>query len=295
VKQTIEKRLRENIEPFFDHLEMILDDEYRVTLAGHVKPIVESLDNYKRNPSLYDDLIARKCRELGLKSIPEQNLAVIADLEKPEAVLSAEVKAKYEAAGEKKAPSLYYRLKEIALRYGTQADNLAALIFFLKETERNLLHISVVRRIGFYLKNLFAGRKKEITQNNIVFSYVPERGKIERKRASLNDLVGDASLYHKYMIKFKEDLETESYARTHTPQHAKDLEKFIDTSFSSLADVLEKCHGFRDWLGRENNRRLLRRIPDKRQEDFNDLLLHINRTCIVNNYNLQEFDKYKGK
>ena len=94
VKQTIEKRIQESIEPFFGHLEMILDDEYRVTLAGHVKHIVGSLDNYKKNPTHFDDLIARQCRELGLKSIPEQNLAVIADLEKPETVLSAEVKAK---------------------------------------------------------------------------------------------------------------------------------------------------------------------------------------------------------
>jgi hypothetical protein len=294
VRLTIEKRVRENIDPFFAHLEMILDDVYRVTLAGHVQPIVGTLANYKKNPALYDDLIGRQCRELGLKNSPEQNLAVIADLEKPEAVLAAEVKAKYEGA-ERKTPSRYYRLKEIALRYGSQADNLAALIYFLKETERSLLHISLGRRIGLFLRSLFSTRKREISSHNIAFTYVPDKGKIERRRASLNDLIGDASYYYKYLVKFKEDFSTEAYTstRTSTPRHAQELEKFIDTSFSSLAQVLEKCHGFRDWLGRENNRRLLRRIPERRQEDFNNLLLHITRTCIVNNYNLQEFDKVR--
>ncbi len=293
VKHTIEKRVRENIDPFFAHLATIIEDVYRVKLAGHVKPIVETLSNYKKNPGLYDELIARKCRELGLKSDPEQNLAVLADLDKSEAVLSAEVKAKYEGTGDKKTAGRYFRLKEIALRYGSQADNLASLVYFLKESERNLLRISIFRRIGLALKNLFSGRRREITPTNIVFTYVPDKGKIERRRASLNDLVNDASFFYKYLVKFKEDLETESYVKTHTPQHIKDLDKFIDTSFTTLADVLEKCHGFRDWLGRENNRRLLRRIPDKRQEDFNNLLLHINRTCIVNSYNLQEIEKHK--
>jgi hypothetical protein len=294
VKHTIEKRVRENIDPFFAHLEMILDDVYRVKLAGHVKPIVESLSNYKRNPGLYDELIARKCRELGLKGDPEENLAVIADLDKPEHVLAAEVKAKYEDSEAGKSPSRYFRLKEIALRYASQADNLAALIYFLRETERSLLRISFLRRLGLALRNLFSGRNKEITPTNIVFTYVPDKGKIERRRASLNTLINDAAFYYKHLVKFKEDLETESYGKTHTPRQARDLEKFIDTSFATLADILEKCHGFRDWLGRENNRRLLKRVPERRQEDFNNLLLHINRTCIVNNYTLQEMDKLKA-
>jgi hypothetical protein len=295
VKQNIEKRVRENIEPYFSHLEMILDDEYRVTLSGHVQHIIGSLNNYKKNPSHYDELIARKSRELGLKSNPEENLAVIADLEKPESVLSAEVRAKYEGADAKKTPSRYYRLKEIALRYCSQGDNLEALIYFLRESERTLLRVSILKRIGLFFRNLFSSRKPEIGQDNITFTYVGSRGKIERRRASLNDMLSNASFYFKYLKKFREDIETESYARTHTPQQAKDLEKFIDTSFSSLADILEKCQGFRNWLGRENNRQLLRRIPDRRQEDFNNLLLHINRTCIVNNYNLQEFDKFKNR
>ena len=295
VKQSIEKRISENIDPFFSRLEMILDDEYRVTLSSHVPYIVGSLNNYKKNPSHYDDLIARKCRELGLKSNPEENLAVIADLEKPESVLSAEIRAKYEGAEVKKSPSRYFRLKEIALRYCSQAENLEALIYFLRETERNLLRLSLLKRLGLFLRSLFTTRRPEIGQNNILFTYVGSKGKIERRRASLNDMISDASFYYKHLSKFKEDLETESYGRTHTPQQSKDLEKFVDTSFASLADILEKCQGFRNWLGRENNRKLLKKIPDRRQEDFNNLLLHLSRTSIVNNYNLQEFDRLKDR
>ena len=295
VKQTIEKRIRENIEPFFGRLEMILDDEYRVTLSGHVQYIIGSFNNYKKNPSHYDDLIARKCRELGLKSNPEENLAVIADLEKPETVLAAEIRAKYEDAEAKKSPSRYFRLKEIALRYCSQGENLEALMYFLRETKRTLLHVSLLKRIGLFFRGLFTSRRPEIGQDNVTFTYVGAKGKIVRKRASLNEMLADASYYWKHLTKFKEDLETESYGRTHTPRQTQDLEKFVDTSFTTLADLLEKCEGFRYWLGRENNRKLLKKIPDRRQEDFNNLLLHIHRTCIVNNYNLQEFERVKNR
>ncbi|HEQ72307.1 MAG TPA: hypothetical protein ENN69_07450 [Spirochaetia bacterium] len=290
LKQSVEDRIQNSINPFFQRLEMILEDEYRLTLMDPIKLIVNSFALYKKDPTLYDELISRKARELGLKNDPELNLVIIADLEKPSSMIETEIKAKYQLTDDKRPANKPYRLKEIAGRYCSQTENVHALAAFLKDAEKALLHISIFKRIVLFLRNLFSGRGPEISHTDISFSYVAARGKIRREHTSLNDLIRNTEYYRDYLEKFKEELDLSTYTKSRNPRVTAEIEKFIETSFLSLNEIYEKSNGFREWLGRENNRTLLRRIPDRRQEEFNNLLLHVNRICIINNYNLHELD-----
>lgn len=291
LKQGIEERIQNTINPFFERLEMILDDEYRITLLEPIRMIVGTFQNYKKDTDLFDGMIAKKCSELGIRNNPELNLVIIADIEKSDQLIENEIKAKYEFQEGKKTGAKSFRLKEIAARYTSQADNIQRLISFLRDAERSLTHIPLFRRIILFFRNLFTHRQLEITHHNIVFSYVAAKGKIERKQTSLNALLKETVLYFDYLSKFREDLDFSGYTKTFNLQFAAEVERFIDTSFVSLNMIHEQCNGFREWLGREDNKQLLQRIPEKRQEEFNELLLHINRTCIVNNYNLHEIER----
>lgn len=291
LKQTIEERIQNTINPFFERLEMILDDEYRLALMDPIRMIVGNFQNYKKDSDLFDGMIAKKCSDLGVKNNPELNLVIIADIEKPDHVIENEIRAKYEFQEGKKTGAKSYRLKEIALRYISQADNIQHLIGFLKETEKILVHIPLFRRIVMFFRNIFSGHRVEISHHDIIFSFVAARGKIARRQTSLNELVKNASLYFDYLLKFREELDFSGYTKSFNLQLAAELERFIDTSYISLNEIYEKSNGFREWLGRENNSQLLRRVAEKKQEEFNEILLHINRTCIVNNYNLHELDR----
>jgi len=290
LKQAIAERLKNTLAPFFDRLEMILEDEYRVQLYPHIKMIVGTVLNYKKDSSLFDEMIAKKCAELGLRNYPELNLTIIADLEKSESTIENEIKAKYELGEIKRSPGKAYRLKEIALRYISQYENIQRLLFFLKETEKTLLRISLFQRLAIFLSNLLKGRHSELRRHTIYFSYLPPRGKIIRIQANLAELIKEINLYCDYLSKFREEMEFSSYTKSFSLHFSNELQRFIDTSWQSLNSIYEKCCGFREWLGRENNRKLLKRIPEKRQEELNEILLHLNRTVIVNNYSLREIE-----
>ncbi|RPJ09658.1 MAG: hypothetical protein EHM28_00945 [Spirochaetaceae bacterium] len=292
LKQSIEDRIEKNITPFFDRLEMILSDEYIVTLFNPARIIIGTYARYKEEPDMFDDLLRRKCQELGLKNNPELNLIIIADLEKNEHQLAGEMTLKYEIQEKKTAFGKAYRLKEIALRYCTQHENLLAIAEFLREARQVLLHGSFFRRLFYFLKNIFTGKDSMFGGGDIHFSYLTQHGKIERKKVSLKELVLTVTLYDEHLVKFRELLDMHSYTKSVNPQLYSEIEKFVDTSYSELNEIFEKSNGFREWIGREKNRTVLKFIPERRQTDFSSNLLLINRAIIINRYSLQDFEKY---
>ncbi|MBN1522901.1 MAG: hypothetical protein JW904_00350 [Spirochaetales bacterium] len=295
LKKNIEDRIETNITPFFDRLEMILGDIYFINLFDHAKIIIGSYTTYREEMSMYDELLRKKSNELGVKNNPELNLIIIADLEKSESQIATEISSKYELADKKKAVSKAYRLREIAARYCTQHENLQILGEFLRESLDLLRQRSLFKRILNFFRIIFTGRGDALSGGDVHFSFLTLKGKIERNKVSLKELITTISLYDDHLQKFKGVIESNSYSKTVNPQLYSDIEKFVNTSYSELNEIFEKSNGFREWLGRENNSPLLRRISDRRQTDFSNTLLLLNRIIIVNRYSLQEFEKYQEK
>jgi hypothetical protein len=100
MKRIIEEKIRESINPFFDRLEMILDDEYRVAFLEKAKQIVGSLSQYKTDPDAYDRKIAEKYRAWGRKNYPDLNSEIVSDLDKPESEIEAAIRLHYQSSPE---------------------------------------------------------------------------------------------------------------------------------------------------------------------------------------------------
>ena len=60
-----------------------------------------------------------------------------------------------------------------------------------------------------------------------------------------------------------------------------------------MNDIFEQSDGFREWLGERKNSRLLKAIPVRKQEEFNNLLLAINHVLIINKHNIYNLEGFK--
>lgn len=293
IKTSIENRIINNINPFFSRLEMIKSDEYFIYLFDSVKSLVGSYENYRTKPAYFDKAIEKKCADLQIQSNPELNLLLIADLGKSEDLLNIEIKSKYENTEKAKTVSKPYRLREIAFRYISQAENISKLEYFFQEFY-NLTHVSsFIKRMVLLVLSFFTGKSMSVTTRDLIFRYSNPEGKIEIKQASLLQLMKRISIFQQFLLKSREQMNYFSSLKGINAQALKDIEKIIDTCFFEFNDIYEQSAGFREWLGKDQNKRILRKIPEKRQYDFSSLLLTLNRIAIVNKYNLMEFDKYK--
>ncbi|MBN1797016.1 MAG: hypothetical protein JW822_00445 [Spirochaetales bacterium] len=293
IKTSIENRIINTINPFFQRLEMIKSDEYVIYLFDAVKSLVGSFENYKAKARYYDREIEKKCSELNIKNNPELNLLLIADLGKSEALLNIEIKAKYESEEKEKPASKSYRLREIAYRYISQTENIAKLEYFFQEFYNIIQTPSFLKRLFLFFISLFSIKRPSFSYKDMLFRYSNPEGKIEIKQASLLQLIKRISSFHQFLAKSREQLSYFTSLKGIDTQGFKDIEKVVDTCFFELNDIHEQSTGFREWLGKEHNKKILKKIPEKRQYEFSSLILTINRIVIVNKYNLMDFEKYK--
>jgi uncharacterized small protein (DUF1192 family) len=293
IKTSIENRIINNINPFFQRLEMIKSDEYFIYLFDTVKNMVGNFENYKAKAGYYDKQIEKRCSELNIANNPELNLLLIADLSKSEALLNIEIKSKYESEEKEKPASKAYRLREIAYRYISQNENISRLEYFFQEFYNIIQTPSFIKRFFLFLISLFSGKRPSFSYKDVLFRYSNPEGKIEMKQASLLQLMKKISSFHQFLMKSREQLNYFSSLKRVDAQGVKDIEKVVDTCFFELNDIHEQSAGFREWLGKEHNKKILKKIPEKRQYDFSSLILSLNRVVIVNKYNLMDFEKYR--
>jgi hypothetical protein len=293
IKNSIENRILNNINPFFQRLEMIKSDEYLIYLFDVVKSIVGNYETYKRKPDYYDKIIEKKCTELNIKNNSELNLLIIADLSKSEALLNVEIKSKYESIDREKPTAKPYRLREIASRYVSQAENLTKLENFLMEFYNITQTSSFLKRLFYFLLSLLTGKRFPKVLKDITYRYFSPQGKIETREASLLQLIKRTGIFSQFLLKARDQFNYFSPLKGIDSEAITEMEKVIDNCFFELNDIYEQSAGFREWLGKDYNKRVLRKISEKRQDEFSNLLLTLNRIIIVNKYNLMDFEKYK--
>ena len=292
IKGNIKDRLENNIAPFFSYLEQILLDEYTVILRPELQRIVGVYAHYITNPAQNDRLIRQRCEELNLVYDQEIIINIIANLSKDQMTFVNEIKSRYqneEVADQKKN---VFRLKEIAARFVAQAANINRLENFVQAVQTVFQPVSFLKRLFDFIRKMFTGSNRRGTNKDFLFYYISRSGKLEKKHTSLKSLLKDLGMFKSFLVKFKGTLDFYSYTKSSSMITSRELENIIDNCITELTKIHEQCNGMREWLVSSKNQKNLARLPVSRQEEFNDLLLAINYTLIINKQHLRDLDRH---
>jgi len=292
IKNNIRERLENNIAPFFNYLEQILYDEYATVLRPELQKIVGVYSNYMTDPVYYDKIIKQRCAEMNFEYNQELILNIISNLSKDQNVFINEIRAKYqteEIADQKKN---VFRLKEIAARFVSQAANIHKLENFLIDVLTLFQPISFFKRIYNFLRKMIVGKETKKIKKDFIFHYSSRIGKLEQKQTTISSLLKDLQAFKNFLTKLKGTLDFYSYTKSSTTITTKELENIIDNCITELTRIYEECAGLKEWLIGNKNQKNLSKLPVSRQEEFNDLLLALNYTLIINKQHMRDLDKH---
>ncbi|MBN2739071.1 MAG: hypothetical protein JXR70_18980 [Spirochaetales bacterium] len=289
IKTGIINNMQNNILNFWNRLQDILQDEYIIKLRPALKTLIGSQKEYMADPFNYDRLIKHKVAELGVHYDHELLLGMIADLSKENEKFYDEIKIKYEKPQETNKPRVSYRLKEIAMRYLGQGQNISSLENFVYLVYDVFQPLSFFQRLINTLRKLFTGKTVNFPKKDIIFTYTLERGPIDKKKSSIEQLIKEIKTLKEFLSRFKKTYEFYKYTKVSHLAKQNEFENIIDNSVSSLESIYIQCQGLKNWLSAKENGKYLKKISFKDQEDFNNILLSINYNNIINKQALREY------
>jgi hypothetical protein len=292
-KKDIDELLSQRIDPFFETLELITIDEYSVRLRMEIQADIASLQNYNKNPDAYDVLIKERCDRLGLRYEPELIKAVVQDLEVSDESLEKRIADKYAQKSEDKkgSPSQRRRYMRILHRYLARTKDVGALlpiienIYFLYQPKPKL-----IERLRSFLARL-AGRERQTPRKDIQYTYIIGRESIERKKASLENLIRMANELEKDLLKVKNYIRSAQVNKRIKTIRIGKIRTTIDSIRSDMRQVFEDCFGLVQWLGKKSNQDKLAKLSENTQRDLNYHLDAIYATIIINSERLKEISR----
>jgi hypothetical protein len=143
---------------------------------------------------------------------------------------------------------------------------------------------------------LLAGRQLKSPRRDVEYSYIIGREAIEHRRASLESLIVEVNQLEKSMLRMKSSLASARAAKTLKNLALTRLRTAIDSARASLRRVLDDGTGLVQWLGKQNDRDRLSRLPETAQRDLSAFLETIHSTLIVNSERLEEIERrYPGQ
>ena len=291
IKTSIKDRLDNNIGPFFNYLEQIVKDEFRILLRQELKRIVGVYNNYIADPFRFDKMIKQKCTELQVEYNQELILGIIADLSKDQYAYFDQIRSKYQNEEVIDQKKNVYRLKEIAARFIAQTGNVSKLETFVQTIHALFQPVSLVTRVINFLRKMVTGREPKMQRKDFNFHYSSAHGKLEPKHASITALIKEIELFRSFLIKFRNNLDFYSFTKNSSQATHKKLENSIDNCVTDLSKIYEQCIGLREWLIGHKNQKNLAKLPPAKQEEFNDVLLAVNYTLIINKQYLRDMEK----
>jgi len=290
-KKDIEEILAEHIEPFFSHLAQIKSDEYSVRLRPEIKDHIGNLQNYNKTPERFDELIKEKCAALGLTYNPELTAQVIGDLEINEDALERKIKDRYtpQEAEKRRAPSsLRRRYLKIVYRYLGCTSDVAKLLSILE----NIYYLyqpkpSIAELLSRFLARLF-GREIKIPKRDVEYTYIVSKEGIQRKKASLEHLMGKINSLEKLLLKVKNHLNDYTIRKQPGSFSLRSIRNIIENISTLMEEVFDNSSGLIQWLGKKSNREKLEKIPASMQKELHQHLNAVHASLIINNERLRE-------
>jgi hypothetical protein len=148
---------------------------------------------------------------------------------------------------------------------------------------------TVFQRLVNSVARFFTGKDYDFPKKNIHFFFTVQSGRIEKKEYSIAQFIRDVNNLRTFMANSKETLEYYNQTRNSSLTVIRELEEIISRSLLELDSLYTQATGLREWLLRKMNQKVLKRVAQKKQEEFNDLLLSINYGIIINRQNLKDF------
>ena len=290
-KKDIEEILAEHIEPFFSHLQQIKNDEYSVRLRPEIKDHIGNLQNYNKTPERFDELIKEKCATLGLTNNPELTAQVIGDLEINEDALEKKIKGRYTPQKTEKhraSSSLRRRYLKIVYRYLGCTSAVSKLLSILE----NIYYLyqpkpSITELLSRFLARLF-GREMKIPKRDVEYTYIISKEGIQRKKASLEQLMGKSNSLEKLLLKVKNHLNDYTIRKPQGSFPLRSIRNIIENISTLMEEVFDNSSGLIQWLGKKSNRDKLEKIPASMQKELHQHLSAVHASLIINNERLRE-------
>jgi hypothetical protein len=213
----------------------------------------------------------------------------VKELERSDEHLESRLRAKYaEADKAADSPSLRRKYMRVLHRYLARTKDVAALlpvlenIYFIFQPKPSLL----ARIRSFFAR--MAGREEKSVHRDIEYSYIIGGDSIERKEASLENLIGEVNQLEKALLRTRDTIRTAQINKKINSISISKIRDTIDSIRSSMRRVFEESFGIVQWLGKKSNKDKLARLPESMQRDLNVHLDAIYATIIINAERLKE-------
>lgn len=288
-RKDIEELLKERIDPFFEKLEQIKIDEYRLRVRMEIRNEIGTLQNYRDNQENYDALIQERLAPLSLDYDPDLTHGVIQELDRSDEDLLGGLRENYETEDKQTASaSVRRKYMRVLHRYLARTKDVAALLPIL-ENVYSLYQPkpSFFERVRTFFARL-AGRREKPVRRDIVYSFIIGGESIERKEASLETLIAEVNQLEKNLLRIRDTIRSAQINKKVKTLPVAKIRDTIDSVRSSMRRVFQESFGLVQYLGKKSNQDKLALLPENMQRDLNVHLDAIYATIIINAERLKE-------
>jgi len=296
-RRDIEELLKEEIDPYLERLLALRRDEYSLRLNLAVRQDGASYRSAVGNPPALEAMVREKCTLLGLPFDPERSQDLLRDLREGEGDLERHIRERYEEPreeGEVPASTLRRRYLAILQRYLARVGDVSAVLSIVEDVyDLYQPRPSLMERLRVFFARLF-GRDERLPRRDVEYSYVIGKDQIERRRASVEEVIRGTNNLEKMLLRIKNHINEytihKRLAEFPVPR-ARDL---IERTRGAMRSVFDDCYGLVQWLGKGENREKLALLPQNSQRDLSAHLDSIYATLIINAERLREVERRPG-
>jgi hypothetical protein len=292
IRKNIEELFKATIDPFWEALLAILDDEIRIKL----KPFVKSHPNSRvffqdEDERDFENLVYEVGREQGLTLTPEMISQVRQDYNLSNTALADQLFARYKTEPQDQPSSgKIYRLREISLRYLAQRSVLQKLLPIVLEIKQKYRSPNPIMRFFEMILEFFLGHPLKKENERIVFDYTPWGEKAVRRVTSVNQLITSIKILGDYCQKSRRSIEVLSTAKVYQHIFSHEMRKIIDVCFVELQEIYDKAVGLKEFIMRKENAKTVEIMNPKSLDDFGASLMSLNHAIIINKENLKNLE-----
>ena len=296
-RRDIEELLKEEIDPYFERLLALRDDECAVRLNVGLRQDSFGPQNLSGSPETLEALMREKCVLLGIPFDSARMEEVLQDLRDGKGELERRIRERYEPqreTGELSVATLRRRYLGVLQRYLARVGDLSALLQIVEDVYALYQpRASFVERLRVFVARLF-GRDERLPRRDIDYSYVVGKEQIERRRASLEELIRGVNNLEKMLLRIKNHINEYTIHKRLAEYPVPRARELVERTGAAMRRVFDDSFGLVQWLGKDENRDKLALLPQSSQREFNAHLDSIYATLIINSERLRDIEDNHG-
>jgi hypothetical protein len=293
-RRDIEELLKEEIDPYFERIMTLRRDENRVRLIESFRQDPDSQQILSAGAELSETLIREKYGLLGLPFDLADSRELLRDLREPEVELVRRIRDNYKEPleeGEVSTASLRRRYLAILQRYLARVGDVSALLSIVENVyDLYQPRPSFVERLRVFFARLF-GRDERLPRRDVEYTYIVGKDRIERRRASVEDLIRSVNNLEKMLLRIKNHINEYMIHKRLAEYPVPRAQELIERIRGAMRSVFDDCYGLVQWLGKVENRDKLELLSQNSQRDFNAHLDSLYATLIINAERLREIER----